>query len=58
MFSPLKYEQNELSYMKFHQQIRKLVCSPPRPGAPFCEGVEKGVFGEAENGAAIFRTSK
>ena len=43
MFFSLKYEQNELSYMKICQQIRKLVFSPPRPGVAFLQGVKKGV---------------
>ena len=31
MFSPLNYEENELSYMKIHQQIKKLVFLPYLP---------------------------
>ena len=42
MFSPLEYEQNELSYMKIHQQIKKLVFSPPQLGGAMFTGVKKG----------------
>ena len=43
MFFLSKYEQNELSYMKIHQQIKKLAFSPPRPGGAMFKGVKRGV---------------
>ena len=42
MFSPFEYEQKELSYMKIHQQIKKLVFSPPQLGGAMFRGVKKG----------------
>ena len=43
MFFLSKYEQNELSYMKIHQQTKKLAFSPLRPGGVMFRGVKKGV---------------
>ena len=41
VFLYLKYEQNELSYMKIRQQIKKLVFLPSKPGGVMFKGVKK-----------------
>ena len=43
MFLSSKYEQNEVSYIKIHQQTKKLAFSPPQPGGVMIGGVKNGV---------------
>ena len=43
MFLSSKYEQNEVSYIKIHQQTKKLAFSPPQPGGAVIRGVKNGV---------------
>ena len=40
--------------MKIHQQIRKLVFSPPRPGDDVLQGVKKGLGGGSKKIAPSF----